>query len=95
MVSGHDCHRGCDRHLQGFLQVPVAGTYVFTLSSTDGSRLTLDTSPGDSLVLINNDGPLSPSIRTLASKPEPPQMCTARVTRAVGAASGFADTASC
>jgi len=40
--------------------VPVAGTYNFTLTSTDGSRVTLTPAPGDDIVLINNDGPYSP-----------------------------------
>ena len=54
----HGLDQKCDCHLQGFLEVPVAGTYNFTLTTTDGSRLTLDPSPGDDVVLINNDGEL-------------------------------------
>ncbi len=60
-TSDCDCDRGCehvhDCRLQGFLQVPVAGMYNFTLTSTDGSRLTLTPSAGNDLVLIDNNGP--------------------------------------
>ncbi len=44
--------------MQGYLQIPTSGTYVFTLTSTDGSRLLLSPSPGDELVLVDNDGAL-------------------------------------
>ena len=55
MTGGNDCCCAA----QGFLQIPISGTYVFTLTSTDGSRLLLSPTPGDALVIIDNDGELS------------------------------------
>ena len=47
--------------------MPVAGAYLFTLTSTDGSRLTIIPSPGDNLVVVDNDGALKPMSGTMAS----------------------------